>query len=79
MPAITIPNSVTSIGNYAFGSCYGVRYYDFTRHTAVPTLFGTNAFNGIIADCEIRVPAVLADEWKDATNWSTYADHIVGV
>ena len=38
-----------------------------------------NAFNNISADCEIRVPAALADEWKAATNWSTYADHIVGV
>lgn len=76
---ITIPNSVTSIGGNAFGSCYGVRYYDFTRHTAVPTLSNTNAFNNIAADCEIRVPAALADEWKAATNWSTYANHIVGV
>lgn len=24
-------------------------------------------------------PAALVDEWKAATNWSTYADHIVGV
>ena len=24
-------------------------------------------------------PATLADAWKAATNWSTYADHIVGV
>ena len=79
LSSITIPNSVTSIGGNAFNSCYGVRYYDFTRHTAVPTLSGTNAFNGIAADCEIRVPAALADEWKAATNWSTYADHIVGV
>ena len=53
--------------------------YDFTRHTAVPTLSNTNAFNNISADCEIRVPAALADEWKAATNWSTYASYIVGV
>ena len=79
LPSITIPNSVTSIGGNAFTNCYGVRYYDFTRHTAVPTLSNTNAFNGISADCEIRVPAALADAWKAATNWSTYADHIVGV
>ena len=79
MPAITIPNSVTSIGNYAFGSCYGVRYYDFTHHTTVPTLSNTDAFNGIAADCEIRVPVALADEWKAATNWATYANYIVGV
>ena len=79
MSAITIPNSVTQIGAYAFINCYGVRYYDFTRHTAVPTLSGTNAFDGISADCEIRVPAALVDEWKAATNWATYADKIVGV
>ena len=42
-------------------------------------LSNTNAFTGIVADCEIRVPAALADEWKAATNWATYADYIVGV
>ena len=79
LSSISIPNSVTSIGNGAFQTCYGVRYYDFTRHTAVPTLSNTNAFNGIADDCEIRVPAALVDTWKAATNWSTYANHIVGV
>ena len=79
LSSITIPNSVTSIGGNAFNSCYGVRYYDFTRHTAVPTLSNTNAFNNISADCEIRVPAALVDAWKAATNWASYADHIVGV
>ena len=79
LASITIPEGVTYIGNSAFNNCYGVRYYDFTRHTAVPTLSYTNAFSNIPADCEIRVPAALADEWKAATNWSTYADYIVGV
>ena len=79
LSSITIPNGVTSIGSSVFQNCYGVRYYDFTRHTAVPTLSNTNAFSNISADCEIRVPAALAGEWKAATNWSTYADHIVGV
>ena len=79
LTSITIPSSVTSIGNYAFAGCTGMRYYDFTSHTAVPTLSGTIAFNQIPADCEIRVPAALVDEWKAATNWSTYADKIVGV
>ena len=79
LSSITIPDSVTSIGGSAFGYCSGVRYYDFTRHTAVPTLSSTSAFSGITADCEIRVPAALADEWKAATNWTTYANKIVGV
>ena len=79
LPSITIPNRVTSIGSSAFSYCYGVRYYDFTRHTAVPTLSNTNAFDNISADYEIRVPAAFVDAWKAATNWSTYANHIVGV
>ena len=76
---ITILGSVTSIGKYAFSYCCGVRYYDFTRHTAVPTLSNTNAFTNIAADCEIRVPAALVNTWKAATNWATYANKIVGV
>ena len=79
LSSVTIPNGVTSINSKTFYNCTGVRYYDFTRHTTVPTLSNTDAFNGIAADCEIRVPAALADEWKAATNWATYANYIVGV
>ncbi len=77
LASITIPDSVTNIESSAFYNCNGIRYYDFTSHTAVPTLSNTNAFNGIAADCEIRVPAALYDEWKAATNWATYAGNIV--
>ena len=79
LASITIPDGVTSIGNYAFYKCYGVAFYDFTTCTTVPTLASTNTFSGISADCQIRVPAALVGAWKTATNWSTYADHIVGV
>ena len=79
LASITITNSVTSIGNNAFRYCYGMKFYDFTSHTSVPTLGGTNAFAGIPSDCQIRVPASLYDEWIAATNWSTYASQIVAV
>ena len=79
LASITIPNSVTSIGSGTFYFCYGLRYADFSHHTVVPTLLKTNAFNNIPADCEIRVPAALYDEWIAATNWSTYASQIVAV
>ena len=79
LSSISIPDSVTSIAAYAFGSCYSLRYVDFSLHTSVPTLSNANAFVGIAEDCEIRVPAALYDEWKAATNWSTYASKIVAV
>ena len=77
--SITISSSVTSIDTRAFSFCNSVLYYDFTKHTAVPTLSSTDAFSNIPADCEIRVPAALYDEWKAATNWATYASNIVAV
>jgi hypothetical protein len=70
---------VANIGANAFNGCLCVAVYDFTHHTTVPTLASTSAFDGIPADCKIRVPAALADEWKAAANWSTYAAKIVGV
>nr|DAT05920.1 MAG TPA: leucine-rich repeat protein [Caudoviricetes sp.] len=79
LASITIPDSVTSIGGRAFYSCYSAAFYDFSNHTSVPTLSNTNAFSSIPADCQIRVPVSLVNEWKAATNWSTYASHIVGV
>jgi hypothetical protein len=79
LASIVIPDSVTSIGSSAFSECCGIHYYDFTKHTAVPALASSNAFKSISADCEIRVPAALVDEWKAATNWSAHADKIVGV
>ena len=79
LSSITIPDSVTSIASSTFYNCYSVAFYDFSNHTSVPTLSNTNAFKNIAVDCQIRVPASLVDTWKAATNWSTYADHIVGV
>ena len=79
LSSIIIPKRVNRIDNYAFYQCRGMKYYDFTTLTAIPTLTGTDAFSGIPADCEIRVPAALANEWKAATNWATYANKIVGV
>ena len=79
LASITIPGSVTSIGAYTFQGCFGMRYYDFSSCTAVPALLSTNAFVGIPSDCQMLIPAALYDEWSTATNWSTYADHIVGV
>lgn len=76
---IDFPAGITSIGASAFANCQGVLWYNFTHCDAVPTLANTNAFTNINANCKIQVPAGLVDSWKAATNWATYADHIVGI
>ena len=79
LSSVIIPGSVMSIGSGAFDIGLGVRFYDFSKHTAVPTLSASNSFSSPSVVCEIRVPAALYDEWIAATNWSTYADKIVAV
>lgn len=79
LASITIPSGVTSIGNSTFSICYCMAIYDFANHTSVPTLTNTNAFFSISSDCVIKVPSSLLEEWKAATNWSTYANKIVGI
>lgn len=76
---VTCLGDIASIPAQVFQRCYPLRFVDFTRCTAVPTLANVNAFDQTHAQLEIRVPASLADAWKAATNWSSLADHIVGV
>ena len=79
LTSITIPDGVTSIGGSAFQNCYGMRYYDFSACTSVPTLSSTNAFSNIPSDCQMLIPAALFDAWSTATNWATYASKMVAV
>lgn len=76
---VTCLGDIASIPAQVFQRCYPLRFVDFTHCTTVPTLANVNAFDETHAQLEIRVPASLADAWKAATNWSSLADHIVGV
>lgn len=76
---VTCLGDIASIPAQVFQRCYPLRFVDFTHCTAVPTLANVNAFDQTHPQLEIRVPASLADAWKAATNWSSLADHIVGV
>ena len=79
LASIAIPDSVIYINSSAFANCYGMRYYDFSAYTAVPTLSNTDAFSNIPSDCQMLIPAALYDEWSTATNWATYASYMVSV
>ena len=70
---------LSQLKTYAFGSCKGMKEYDFTACESVPTLAATNVFNNIPADCIMKIPSALFDEWKTATNWSAFVAHMVAV
>lgn len=79
--SVVFLGNVGTMKSAAFYNNSQVQIYDFSHCTSIPTLENSNVFfgNKINANCKIKVPAALVDEWKAATNWSTYADHIVGV
>ena len=82
LSTVTFPNGLESIGDQAFFNCNEVICFDFTQLSSIPTLSSQNALGSVrtlLPNCEIRVPASLAEQWKAATNWTVYADHIVGV
>ena len=51
--------------------------FDFTDCTMVPDLDSYGAGKEFGTDPVILVPAHLKEEWKNATNWTLYADYIV--
>lgn len=76
---ISFLHNVTSVDPGVFSNCSGLKRIDFAHNTEVAQISSTNPFSNVPADCEIRVPAALYDEWIAATNWSTYASQIVAV
>ena len=77
---ITIPSSVESIGEYAFGYCTGLHSVYCEPTTPPIAQFNWNwyAFDNNAEDRLIYVPAESVDAYKSATGWSDYADVIVG-
>jgi hypothetical protein len=74
---IYFPKSITRINSGAFSSCTGMKLYDFTQHTTIPTLENSNAFSAIPTTCRIKVPPALHIQWIASTNWSALTSKIV--
>lgn len=69
---------VEYIGDSCFHKCSGT-VFDFAACTTVPTLdmeYYDSSYN-FGTDPVIVVPENLLEEWKQATNWTLYADYIV--
>ena len=67
-----------NIGQRCFYNCNSLVKIFLDGVTAVPTL-GTEALTGTPEELKIIVPDNLVDSFKAATNWSAYADKIVGI
>lgn len=76
---IFIPNTMTYFPNFSLYFNTAMLEYDFTTHKTVPGMSEELVLRGIPKDCIIKVPLALETKWKNATNWSAYASHIVGV
>lgn len=76
---VVFHGKVSQIYASAFSGCVNVEILDFSKCTSVPTLISADAFSSIATDCKILVPSDLLASWKTASNWSTYADYLVGV
>lgn len=75
LTSITISAGVFSIGDYAFWDCSNLTTMR-VEATTPPTLANTSAIP--TATTQIQVPMASVEAYKTATNWSNFADIIVG-
>ena len=69
---LTIPNSVTSIGHDAFGAFYSLT--EAIIYNQNPPFIGSDAF--LYTSFPIYVPYESLNDYKTATNWSSYESRI---
>lgn len=75
LTSVTIPANVTSIGEQAFKGCSGLERVILYGQNNIVAL-GDRAFADTSDKLKIYVADSLYDTYKDATNWSGYANKI---
>lgn len=78
LQTLTLPNNITNLGGAnIFSNCRGLQWIKIEYTGGVVPLGNVNSFEG--TTCEIQVPSNLVNDYKSATNWSTYASRIQAI
>lgn len=74
---VTLDDTITSIGAYAFTGCCGLTTLNITSTTLISLDVGNGLFNGVDMDnLVIKVPAMLLDGYVNDLKWVAYKDNI---
>lgn len=74
---VVFGENLSTIATYAFRNCTSLT--TVICHKKTPPTLTSNAFYNCSALAEIRVPASALETYKSASNWSNYADIMVGI
>lgn len=74
---VTIPDTVTEIGGWAFNYCDQLA--SITCLAATPPALGSGAFSSDTVGFTIKVPAASVAAYKAADGWKDYASYIVSM
>lgn len=77
LTSVVLPDSLTKLQSSAFNGCSKLTVVEM-RSVNPPSLASTT-FKGCNALTTIKVPSASLNAYKSATNWSAYADKMVGV
>ena len=73
MTELTLPNSVTSIGESAFYLCSGLS--KITSLAEIPPVCGSGVFDGVNkTNCKLIVPIVSVIAYKQAEVWNEFSN-----
>ena len=73
MTELTLPNSVTSIRNNAFGGCTGLE--KITSLAGIPPVCDSEVFDGVNkTNCELIVPKGSVAAYKQAYGWNGFSN-----
>ena len=74
LTSIVMPSGVTTIGGFAFYDCSSLT--SVTVNAITPPTLGEEVFDENAEGRKIYVPSASVNDYKAATNWSTYASDI---